>query len=39
MLNWPHGAGAALGADRTEQVGRFGTLIAGGTGAMSPYQR
>src|ERR1700732_1604771 len=26
------GAGPALGADRTEQVGRFGTLIVGGTG-------
>ena len=27
------GAGSAFGADRTEQVGRLGPLIAGGTGA------
>ena len=27
------GAGAAFGADRTEQVGRLGPLIVGGTGA------
>jgi putative tryptophan/tyrosine transport system substrate-binding protein len=28
-----NGAGAAFGADRTEQVGRLGPLIVGGTGA------
>ena len=28
-----HEGGAALGADRTEQVGRFGTLIVSGAGA------
>src|SRR6266481_2665696 len=27
------GAGSAFGADRTEQVGRLGPLIVGGTGA------
>jgi len=27
------GAGAAIGADRTEQVGRLGPLIMGGAGA------
>ena len=27
------GAGAAIGADRTEQVGRLGALIMGGAGA------
>jgi ABC-type uncharacterized transport system substrate-binding protein len=29
----PVGAGSAFGADRTEQVGRLGPLIVGGTGA------
>jgi hypothetical protein len=30
------GAGSAFGGDRTEQVGRLGPLIVGGTGALTP---
>ena len=35
VAGWQHegGAGSAFGADRTEQVGRLGPLIVGGTGA------
>jgi hypothetical protein len=35
IAGWQHegGAGSAFGADRTEQIGRLGPLIVGGTGA------